>query len=411
MISRQKADDRVVFRALIDRSVLAAVGEGVTSLAGLLRYLPSVYPTELLASLARLGDCGAVNSAIVDKVRDQASTRPIEPPEGRSLLPLPHPLDFEWRFTPRASRDLLNIANDLTPLYADVLLFGTPGLAVEALSLPTNRWLSFLGEDNLVTRRLIALNRATGSALSIAFCSAGLPRNSCDTVVLDPPWYMDFIRPMLAAAAAACRADGIVLASLPPLGTRPSAESDRDAAAGVFAPSQWRRGDLIIFRKSRRPTRPISALRGRRREWIETSIGRMRLFIKPEQSPTTGLEGLIPTIDGDILPSVSRRDPRRRGTKVWTSGNRAFRTDNANLVLQAALSRSGKHIQRGAQPSLWGNVYERDAVQRIGDMLMELAVREAGEERGSHPVALERSIPWTSSLTSSYSKLRATASG
>jgi hypothetical protein len=255
---------------------------------------------------------------------------------------------------------------------------------------------------------------------------------------------MDFIRPMLAAAAAACRADGVVLASLPPLGTRPSAESDRDAAvrfagrlgldlidylplaigydtpfvetnalaaAGVFAPSQWRRGDLIIFRKSRRPTRPISALRGRRREWIETSIGRMRLFIKPEQSPTTGLEGLIPTIDGDILPSVSRRDPRRRGTQVWTSGNRAFRTDNANLVLQAALSRSGKHIQRGAQPSLWGNVYERDAVQRIGDMLMELAVREAGEERGSHPVALERSIPWTSSLTSSYSKLRATASG
>jgi hypothetical protein len=444
MISRQKADDRVLFRALIDRSVLAAVGEAVTSLAGLLRYLPSVYPTELLASLARLGDCGAVNSAIVDKVRDQASTRPIEPPQGRSLLPLPHPLDFEWRFMPRASRDLLNIANDLTPLYADVLLFGTPGLAVEALSLPTNRRLSFLGEDNLVTRRLIALNRATGSALSIAFCSAGLPRNSCDAVVLDPPWYMDFIRPMLAAAAAACRADGVVLASLPPLGTRPSAESDRDAAvrfagrlgldlidylplaigydtpffetnalaaAGVFAPSQWRRGDLIIFRKSRRPTRPISALRGRRREWIETSIGRMRLFIKPEQSPTTGLEGLIPTIDGDILPSVSRRDPRRRGTQVWTSGNRAFRTDNANLVLQAALSRSGKHIQRGAQPSLWGNVYERDAVQRIGDMLMELAVREAGEERGSHPVALERSIPWTSSLTSSYSKLRATASG
>jgi hypothetical protein len=375
-------------------------------------------------------------------VRGQARTRPIDPPEGRSLLPLPHPLDFEWRFTPRASRDLLNIANDLTPPYADVLLFGTPGLAVEALSLPTNRRLSFLGEDNLVTRRLIALNRATGSALSIAFCSAGLPRNSCDAVILDPPWYMDFIRPMLAAAAAACRADGVVLASLPSLGTRPSAESDRDAAirfasklgldlidylplaisydtpffetnalaaAGIFTPSQWRRGDLILFRKSRWSTRPISTSGGRRREWTETSIDRMRLFIKPDQIPASGLDGLLSVIDGDILPSVSRRDPRRRGAQIWTSGNRIFRTDNANLVLQAALSRSGRHTCRGAEPL--GNAHERDAVQRIGDMLVELAAREASEERGSHPVVLERSMPWTSSLTSSYSRLMATASG
>src|SRR5258707_14973139 len=84
--------------------------------------------------------------------------------------------------------------------------------------------LAFLGEDNLVTRRLIARNRATGSALSIAFCSGGLPRNSCDAVVLDPPWYMDFLRPMLAAAAAACRAAGVVLARHPSLGTLPSGE-------------------------------------------------------------------------------------------------------------------------------------------------------------------------------------------
>ena len=107
MISRQRADDRVVFRALIDRSVLAAVGEGVTSLAALLRHLPSVYPTELLASLDRLGGCGAVNSAIVDKVRGQARTRPIDPPEGRSLLPLPHPLDFEWLCVPKTLSELM----------------------------------------------------------------------------------------------------------------------------------------------------------------------------------------------------------------------------------------------------------------------------------------------------------------
>ncbi len=343
----------------------------------MLRHLPSVYPTELLASLARLNDRAAIGVGILETVRREASTCQIESPEGRSLLPLPHPLDFEWRFTSRTSRDLLNIATDLTPPHGDLLLFGTPGLAVEALSLPTHRQLSFLGEDNAVTQRLIALNRVTGCPLSIAFCSAGLPRNSADAVVLDPPWYMDFVRPMLAAAATACRPDGAVLVSLPALGTRPGAEVDHEAtvrfasrvgldlldhrpltigydtpffeinalaAAGVFAPSQWRRGNLIVFRKSRRSGHSMIPSSGRRDKWIEASIGRMRLFIKPDRAPATGMEGLLPLVEGDILPSVSRREPRRRGAQLWTSGNRVFRTDNSNLVLEAALSHSDGRI-------------------------------------------------------------------
>jgi hypothetical protein len=36
-----------------------------------------------------------------------------------------------------------------------------------------------------------------GSPLSIAFCDARLPRGRADAVVVDPPCYVDFIRPML----------------------------------------------------------------------------------------------------------------------------------------------------------------------------------------------------------------------
>jgi hypothetical protein len=401
VITRSPGDDAVAFCAFVDHSVLAGVASGVTTFASLLRYLPSVYPTELLGSVDRLGRANAIDPAIVQRVRRQASTCPVEPPEGRSLLPLPHPLDFEWRFTPDASRHLLDAACALAQPNGQILLFGTPGLAVEALSLPINRRLSFLGEDNVVTRRLIALNRAIGSPLSVAFCSASLPRESADAILLDPPWYMDFIRPMLAAAAAACRGNGVVLVSLPPKGTRPSALADREkvlrfaarvgldlveertlaityntpffetnalAAAGVFAPSRWRRGNLVILRKSRRSARPTSPTNGRRRKWIEASVGRMRLFVRPDLGPPCGVLGLMPLIPGDILPSVSRRDPRRRGAQVWTSGNRVFRTDNADLVVEAALACGSEEIGPGGQPRLWGNIYERDARSNESDM-------------------------------------------
>ena len=444
MKPKSKIEQRAAFQAFVDRSILAAVSAGTTSFDALLCSLPSIYPTELLASVNRLSDSGAINPATVVSAHHEASTRRFEPPDGRSLLPLPHPLDFEWRFTPDAARDLLNALSSLTAADDDVLLFGTPGLAAEALSLPTNRRLAFLGEDNVVTRRLIALNDVTDSPMSVAFCSAGVPVNSANAIVLDPPWYIDFIRPMLAAASAACRRDGFVLVSLPPVGTRPSAHTDHEtlvrfaarigldlvdelplalvydtpffeanalAASGIFAPSRWRRGDLVIFRKSRKLIRPVDLASGRRREWIETSVGRMRLFVKPDFDSTKGMEGLVPIIDGDILPSVSRRDRRRRGAQIWTSGNRIFRTDNASLVIEAAYAHRSKELGTSAQPRLWGTLGEREAVERICNVLGELAAREAAEERGPSSIILERGVSRKSTSMNSYSSLAATAFG
>ena len=229
--------------------------------------------------------CGRslISAQLAEAIRCEAA-RPNARPRGGSLLPPPHPLDFEWRYTPDSSQDLLTLATDLTPPDGDVLLFGTPGLALEALSFPASQRMSFLAEDNVVTERLTLLNRAAGSPLSIDLNSGTIPQATADAVLLDPPWYMDFIRPMLEAAVAACRLGGIVLISLPPRGTRPSADADQAAtirfagrlgldlldrrslavgydtpffatnalaAAGVHASAGWRRGDLVLLRKMR----------------------------------------------------------------------------------------------------------------------------------------------------------------
>jgi fructoselysine-6-P-deglycase FrlB-like protein len=73
--------------------------------------------------------------------------------EGRTPLPLQHPHDYECRYTADAARALLNYAADLAPGGSDVLLFGTPGLAAEALTLPIGRRISLLVEQNSVTDR------------------------------------------------------------------------------------------------------------------------------------------------------------------------------------------------------------------------------------------------------------------
>jgi hypothetical protein len=56
-------------------------------------------------------------------------------------------------------------------------------------------------------------------------------------------------------------------------------------------------------------------------------------------------------VDDDILPTVSRRDLRRRLANVRTSGNRIFRTHNPQLILEAAISCAGEAMGSGVQPT------------------------------------------------------------
>ena len=443
MTRSHRSLSKAEFAARVDGWLEAATRAGTTSFASLLRGLPGVYPTELLSSIGRLHLRGSIDPAIAATVRQQAKAHVANTPEGRSLLPLPHPLDFEWRFTPDASRTLLDQAAALTPAGGDLLLFGTPGLALEALTLPIGRRTALLAEANSVTDRLLSLNTAIGSPLNIAFCSAGLPRESADAVLLDPPWYPDFVRPMLAAAAHACRLGGVVLISLPPDGARPGAETDRHAtiafgqrlgltlsdycplaisyetpffernalaAAGVVTPPRWRRGDLMVFRKSGPPARP-PLTPAYTRIWTEVSIERMRVFIRNVPDAHRSPCGLIPLVEGDILPTVSRRDPRRRMADVWTSGNRIFRTDNPQLVLEAALLCAGDAMGYGVQPRLWGTLRERETVELVAAELRELAVIEAAEEGGAPRQESKRSAVWKLSSTSYCTKSTATLSG
>ena len=216
-----------IFNARVDAWVGDAIRGEAQTFPEILRALPGVYPTDVLAAFDRLVAGGTLSAAESDRFRRESAAGEGKSPCRRSHLPLPHPIDYEWRFSPRASRELLDLANTFSDVQDEIFLFGTPSVAFEAMSHPMDRIVSFLGPDNAVTKRLQALNEAMNSPLKIALCSDVMARDAAQVVIIDPPWYLDFVRPMILTAAAACREGGYILVSLPPAGARAKAALDR----------------------------------------------------------------------------------------------------------------------------------------------------------------------------------------
>jgi hypothetical protein len=421
------------FAARVEGWVLARLRNARPSFTELLDSLPGVYPVVLLETLRRLGQTGALDAARIASYEREASAC-AKPSLTTCLLPIPHPLDFEWRFSKETSRALLEHAHDLMGANGECLLFGTPGVALECLDVDRGG-ISFIGENNVVTRRLMRLREATGHTLDIRFCTNGVKADAADVIVIDPPWYLDFVRPMLSAAAASCRHGGHLLVSLPPEGARSNGAAERERTLrfarrlglsveathpmaltyatpffeanaldvqGVRVPHDWRRGDLVLMRKTGVAGRSFSMESVRRDRWVEVEIDRMRLFVRRDGRVGGNTGRLHSIVAGDILNAVSRRDPVRKRASVWTSGNRIFAADDADAVIDAALSLAGGEKGLSEQPALPVSCLDRDAQDRLSYFLKGLADKESREERALCQAAkLGKERAWTSpSMTS-----------
>jgi hypothetical protein len=174
-------------------------------------------------------------------------------------------------------------------------------------------------------------------------------------------------RSFLWAAGQLCAIGGHLLVSLPPVGTRPGITQEwaqtldwaqqlglmllqlepatlpyvtppfeRNAlkTEGLYTMAdEWRRGDLAVFYHTHRATIPRPIPPGED-EWIEEVLLGMRVRIRRQSDGDFHDPSLRSLIPGDILPSVSRREPRRRCADVWTSGNRIFACQGRHILQQ-----------------------------------------------------------------------------
>lgn len=349
----------------------------------------------------------------------QARQVPMEPAVFRSRLRLPHPLDFDWRFTETTITTLWELARELAHPHDAIALLGVPSLAERAAE--GRVWdgqMLFLDKNTPRISRLV-------SSLDLRVFDIlrdSPPAANVALVFADPPWYEDESLGFLWCAAAICRPGAYVAMSIPPVETRPGIleerarieraagtiglrlsriipsflryetpffEANAMRAAGTRMPSEWRTGDLALYIRENvalgaRPALPVEEV------WTERTIGHSRIRLRAGNSSVPESPILLSLVPGNVLPTVSRRDPRRDQANVWTSGNRIFHCTSPQTllrILDAVIGQSDptKTIAQGLGRSL--SQLERFRIRMALFQLLNVVKCESDELR-AHADAL-----------------------
>jgi hypothetical protein len=274
-------------------------------------------------------------------------------------LPVGHPIDSDWRFTPESAAELVELALVGSSPGAPIAHIGTPSTFLRCVLAMNQNQHILIDRNAAVVDALIA--RGVDSPhmmLGVDLEAIGRLHLGAGAAIVDPPWYVADTLLFLAAAASMCRPNATVVLCQPASATRPGvtqeratildrvselglefralrsgtvryvtphfeAVSLRAAMNGATIPVSWRRGDVLLLKRTS-TSYPIPFPRPRDAQWRETTFGPVRIKLA-EQPTGPELGNLIP---GDVLKTVSRRDPIRKRIGMWTSGNRVFTVAN-----------------------------------------------------------------------------------
>ncbi len=144
------------------------------------------------------------------------------------IRPDPHPLDFDWRFDAASTERLAGHARN-----GRTLLLGCPSVA-EAIAR-NERDVTLIDWQPLPD----ASNRIEHIQADLRSDKVVGEGGQFDTVIIDSPWYIDYLKPWLEQARHGVRTGGLIMFSLWPPETRPSAAAEaRDILefASFFGP-------------------------------------------------------------------------------------------------------------------------------------------------------------------------------
>lgn len=210
--------DAPTFLETIDDWVASAVRDGATSFAEVVSCLPGVFPVDVLHSITRTGRFGEIpRNAALRLGQSVIEKSFLAPQSENSILPVPHPLDFEWRFTQEAIEKLAEVA---VACGGDVTCLGTPSVFTYFSSIRCAPRSTFI-DRNPATLNVLR-SRGFGRVVACDCLRDAVPQLKTDVVIADPPWYDEHFKGFLWMTAQVCRMDGFLILSLPPDGMRRS---------------------------------------------------------------------------------------------------------------------------------------------------------------------------------------------
>jgi hypothetical protein len=363
-MNTRNLNNEAFFEKHIDYWVENQIKNEIYDFNSLILSLPSVYPKLVIDSLNRLLSKKRINKKLYNKLikeSKQKMPQSIEK-EIRNILFPPHPLDFDWRFTQKTSDELISISIKLTGPEDTIVFLGTPSLFNQVIKQNINR--NFLLID---TNSSDFININKNCSIKIFNLFEGVHHiyhNCAKLIIIDPPWYPEYQRAFLNNASKICQYNGMILLVTPKAGTRPTIrrewqsllvwankiglknegllninvaydtpyfEKNALKKSGILNfPLDWRSADLTIFKKQSEQCVHFSKKRYRS-DWYNESYMGIRIRRRPERKGfrDPSLKTIIP---GNILPSVSRRDERRKTADVWTYGNRIFKCEGTTFL-------------------------------------------------------------------------------
>lgn len=346
------------FRSMINNWLRSLDDEIITDLVAVFDQSPGVYPTTLLELWREELEHRQLTARVV--------ASPAYDVSADDNLPVGHPVDADWRFTPESAVELAQVALTDVLVGEPVAHIGTPSTFLRCALSDTQHQHVLLDRNVAVLDALAADIRSPHIMFGVDLAAIGRLHLSAGAAIVDPPWYLDETLLFLAVAAEVCRTDATVVLCQPAVGARPGVEVERKtllervptlgldlhalrsgavryatphfeavslraAARGASIPTSWRRGDMLLLKRTSHP-RLVRHHTTLDRQWTEVSFGpvRIKLMLQP-----TGhdLGSLVP---GNVLTTVSRRDPLRERIGLWTSGNRIFTLANPLLIGQLA---------------------------------------------------------------------------
>lgn len=362
----------------IDGWIVDAVQSGMKDFWQLVSALPGVYPTDVREAVGRLTEDCRIPAAVGEEQPQMVADYELD--NEVPGLPTPHPLSSDWRFTRKTAADLLNLVTHAAGEQGAVALLGTPSVY-------------FLAAMDSVPSRFYLLDDNSSLAGKLPHSAGGSIFRCCDVnrdlidlppvqvVLADPPWYMEDVLGFLRTAAQICSRGGAVFLGFASEGTRPGIAADRDliiekanemglkfiglqpstvsyatpffehnalrAAKFKHIPATWRHGDLLRFRSDGDVRLLAGDLNSTPCSWVRAHVGGIDIRTRTDAQEDFADPRLIPIVDGDILPSVSRRNSLGKAADVWTTGNRVYSCEGKGTLLTIL-----RALEEGKEPVL-----------------------------------------------------------
>ncbi len=219
------------YESLVDGLLLKSVGRGEADFEQLLRSLPGVYPATVLSRLAHLASTSQLDELRYRRIVTDSHCYPVGNDHQRGIrhqvqLPIEHPLDYEWRFSQESAVTLLNRATLLAVPGKPIAMLGTPTILRYALETEYSGTAVLVDRNPLVEKCFAKYRKATVHRCDVLKDS--LPDVEASVVIVDPPWYGDYMMAFAWAATMLSGPRSYILMSVPPIGTRPNVESEME---------------------------------------------------------------------------------------------------------------------------------------------------------------------------------------